>query len=211
MDRAPKCPQSFIPPETPALAAPGPPRPSPLSLLEVEQGDPVAHGAEQGVAIAGEAEVAAAVHGAQQAGELRGQERAGLEGLRRWGSGEEDGEMVLGIGGCPPARAHPVREAHGSHTWGARPRNCGTQGRERGEGKEGSREGGTGEERGRRKGKGRAALCAFPQPRTTLCALPQPPACCPPQPLRALPSTRQEPGKLWFSLVNILRCLYFLV
>lgn len=59
---------------------PGPRR---LSLLEVEERDPVADGAEQGVPIAGEAQVAAAVHGAQQAGELRGQEGAGLEGLGR--------------------------------------------------------------------------------------------------------------------------------
>lgn len=156
MGRAPKRPQSFIPPETPALAAPGPSRPSPLSLLEVEEGDPVADGAEQGVAIAGEAEVAAAIHGAQQAGELRGHERAELEGLRRWGWGEGDGERMLGIGGCPPARAHPVPEAHGGHTWGAGPRNCGTEGRERGKGKDGRREGGTGRrEGGEREGKGR--------------------------------------------------------
>lgn len=84
MGRAPQPPYSSIPPKTPALAAPGPSPPlATLSLLEVEEGDPVAHGAEQGVAIGGEAEVAAAVHGAQQAGELRGQEWAGLAGPGR--------------------------------------------------------------------------------------------------------------------------------
>lgn len=86
MGRAPQPAQSFIPPKPPCW-----PFPAALSLLEVEEGDPVADGAEQGVAIAGEAEVAAAVHGAQQAGELRGQERAGLEGLGRWGPGEMRG------------------------------------------------------------------------------------------------------------------------
>lgn len=73
-------------PRTPSPAAPGPP----FSLSEVEERDPVADGAEQRVAIAGEAEVAAAVHGAQQAGELRGQEGAALEGL---GIGGNEGEM----------------------------------------------------------------------------------------------------------------------
>lgn len=64
------------------------------SLLQVEEGDPVPHGADEAAAIAGEAEVATAVDGAQQAGELRGggkkkkPERAAVRAEARSGPSE---------------------------------------------------------------------------------------------------------------------------
>lgn len=77
-------------------------------LLQVEDGDPVPDGADEGAAIAGEAEVPAAVHGAQQAGELRGEEEEGKKkpGVRTVkGAGEERGRQG------PPSHAGGCRRA----------------------------------------------------------------------------------------------------
>jgi len=68
------------------------------SLLQVEDGDPVADGAEEGAAVAGEGEVPAAVDGTQQAGELRGEEEGRLKGP----GGGRRGRRPRG-GGCRQA------------------------------------------------------------------------------------------------------------